>query len=287
MKAPRFVMFAAVALILLPALALAQMPVPATAPPAPTGAPAVMPATLATLPSPAMAPMPVMPAPAPARFAAVPQVAPTPPMPRPAQAPMSPRATVRPEIAMEPPAPPDVADDQVPPPPPPPPAPGQAPKVAMPVPAPAAVAQAAPKVVRAEPRKMIAVKVEFTITDQLGSKPPTKKSMAMTIGSGEFSRIRTNASYFQKVGPSTERRQAPLSIDVRPSVEGNKIWVDFTLEYNLLDDPPAEGIPGGNTSVSESLAVVLDSGVPLVVAQSSDALSDRKITIEVKATIMK
>jgi hypothetical protein len=146
-----------------------------------------------------------------------------------------------------------------------------------------------PKVVRepSAPQKMIAVKVEFTITDQAGAKPPTKKSMTMTVAAGEVSRIRTNVRYARKSGNSFNFDIAPLSVDARPEVEGNRIWLDFTLEYNLLDEPTAEGAPGGSTTVSERLFAVLESGVPMVVAQSSDALSDRKITIEVKATVMK
>jgi hypothetical protein len=269
MNARRSLMLAAVLLLTFHSIAQGQTPVPAVAPTAAAiaaGSPVVAKAT------PVAAPQPVR-----ATVAPVPAEAPQPAWP--------------------------VADQQTPPPPPPPPPlpsltlkktvlpatesaeePHQAPKVVMPK----AVPEGTPKVVMPMvQRKMIAVKIEFTISDQVGSKPPTRKMMTMTIGSGEFSRIRTNAAYYQKVGNSTERRSAPLAIDVRPNVEGNKIWVDFMLEYSLLDDPPAEGIPGGNTSVSESLAAVLDSGVPLVVAQSSDALSDRKITIEVKATIMK
>jgi hypothetical protein len=275
MNARRILMLAAALLLTFHSIAQGQTPVPAVAP---TAAPAAV-------------------------AAARPAVAPATPV----AAPNPVRATVAPEAAPEAQPAWTAFDQQTPPPPPPPPPPTpkktlmptseaeephQAPKVVMPKAVleatPKAVLEGAPKVAMATvQRKMIAVKVEFTISDQIGNKPPTRKMMTMTIGSGEFSRIRTNAAYYQKVGNSTERRSAPLAIDVRPNVEGNKIWLDFMLEYNLLDDPPAEGIPGGNTSVSESLAAVLDSGVPLVVAQSSDALSDRKITIEVKATVMK
>ncbi len=138
-------------------------------------------------------------------------------------------------------------------------------------------------------RALIAVKVEFTITDQLGARAPTKKTMTMTIGAGEFSRIRTTATYAKKVANSNtfSFSEAPLSIDARPEVDGNKIALDFTLEYKLSDDPVVEGAPGGSTSVSERLFAVLESGVPSVIAQSSDAMSDRKVTIEVRATIVK
>ena len=283
MKAPRILLFAAVLLMIFHPLALAQPPVPATAPPAATPAPIATVPPVATQAPPAVAPMATPPQAAPPTFATTPRPARA---ARPVATPQAPRKTVRPEIAMEPPAPPAISFDQTPPPPPEPP---QAPKVVRPTPV-AEAATVAPKVVREAPRKPIAVKVEFTITDQLGSKPATKKMMTMTIGTGEYSRIRTSVSYAKKeLNTSNTYRfdSAPLSVDARPDVEGNKIFLDFTLEYKLNDDPFAEGVPGGSTTVSERLYAVLDSGVPVVIAQSSDALSDRKVTIEVKATVVK
>ncbi|MCX6551616.1 MAG: hypothetical protein NTY02_11550 [Acidobacteria bacterium] len=135
--------------------------------------------------------------------------------------------------------------------------------------------------------QLVNVRVEFTITDQVGAKPPTKKTMSMTVAEGENSRIRTMVEAFAKSGSTVQRVQAPLSVDVSPVIEGAKIRLEFSLEYNLVDDSGVESAPQNKTTVSERLAVVLDSGVPLVVAQSSDALSDRKLTVEVKATVLR
>jgi hypothetical protein len=197
-----------------------------------------------------------LPAPAPA---VAPAAAPQPPTP-PAKPAAAARATMRPEVAdeLQPPAPP------------------AAPR-----------APQAPTPPASKNRQLINVRVEFTITDQVGTKPPTRKTMTMTVADGEFSRIRTNSEYYGKSLTGPIVRQAPLSVDVNPSVEGNKIRLDFTLEYNVLGELPTDGTPETRTTVSERLAAVLDSGVPLVIAQSSDAMSDRKLTVEVKATIVK
>ena len=175
-------------------------------------------------------------------------------------------------------------DPQAPPPPPAPPAPpatakesGQAPKVQMPM-------------MQMQRGQLVNVKVEFTITDQIGAKPPTKKTMTLTVADRESGRIRTNTEYAQPRGNSYQMSQAPLSVDVMPTIDGGKIRLDFTLEYNLTAEKdaalPADA-PGIKTNVSERLSAILDSGVPLVIAQSSDALTDRKLTIEVKASIVK
>jgi hypothetical protein len=134
--------------------------------------------------------------------------------------------------------------------------------------------------------QLLNVKVEFTITDQVGAKPPVKKTMTMVVADRESSRIRTNADYYVKTGNEMNRRQAPLSVDVNPTVEGTKIRLDFSIEYTVDGESP-EGAPPSKTNVSERLAAVLESGVPMTVAQSSDAVSDRKVTIEIKATILK
>ena len=101
-------------------------------------------------------------------------------------------------------------DPQAPPPPPAPPAPpaavtasGQAPKVQMPM-------------VQMPKGQLVNVKVEFTITDQLGAKPPTKKTMTLTVADRENGRIRTNTEYAQPRGNSYQMSQAPLSVDVHP-----------------------------------------------------------------------
>lgn len=135
--------------------------------------------------------------------------------------------------------------------------------------------------------QLLNVKVEFTITDQIGTKPPVKKTMTMVVADRESSRIRTSVNYrIKRLEGGTQWGRAPLSVDVNPWIEGNKIRVDFSIEYSAVDEAVTAG-EVGEATVSERLAAVLDSGVPVVVAQSSDAISDRKVTIEIKATIMK
>jgi hypothetical protein len=176
-----------------------------------------------------------------------------------------------------------VYDSQTPPPPPPPSAVSasmvapQAPKVQMPM-------MQVPK------GQLVNVKVEFTITDQTGAKPPTKKTMTLIVADKESGRIRTSTRYAQMRGNTYNMSQAPLSVDVMPIIDGGKIRLEFSLEYDLNAEKDAglpSDAPGPSTNVSERLSAILDSGVPLIIAQSSDAMTDRKLTIEVKATIVK
>jgi hypothetical protein len=114
--------------------------------------------------------------------------------------------------------------------------------------------------------------------------------MTLIVADRENGRIRTNTEYAVARGSSVSYRIAPLGVDVFPTIDGSKIRLEFTLEYELRSDKDADMPPdaqGPKTNVTERLSAVLDSGVPLIIAQSSDAVTDRKLTIEVKATIVK
>jgi hypothetical protein len=68
------------------------------------------------------------------------------------------------------------------------------------------------------------------------------------------------------------------------------------LRVNLQSALPAASSQGADmpgagslrtTSIHENLAMILESGKPLVVAQSADPVGDRQVTIEVRATILR
>lgn len=179
--------------------------------------------------------------------------------------------------------------DQQPPPPPPPPPPAKAtaPKAAA---APAAPEPPPPPPPpaperRRTPAQLVNVKVELTITDQVGAGAPQKKNIAIIVADGERGSIRTMAEFVKEIGGSKRGFQLPLSADAAPEIEGNKVRLRLSLEYDLLGDAGAGS--EGKLSIRESLTVIAEPGVPLTVALSADPMSDRKVTLEVKATILK
>ena len=70
-----------------------------------------------------------------------------------------------------------------------------------------------------------------------------------------------------------------------PRFEGTKVRLRMSLEYDLVGE--ALTAAGGKSSIRETIAVITDNGVPLVVALSADPMTDRKVTLEVKTSIMK
>lgn len=137
-------------------------------------------------------------------------------------------------------------------------------------------------------RTLTNVQIELTLTDQIGAMPPEKKTVSMIVASGSWGKIRS-------AGNVRPVNQAPLivdlNVDARPlvSIEG-PIQLELTLVYSPPGSAPREKedfTTGRPTGVNQSLTVILQSGKPLVISQAADPVSDRKIVVEVKATVLK
>jgi hypothetical protein len=139
------------------------------------------------------------------------------------------------------------------------------------------------------PRQSINVRIEVTISDQRGKVPTMRKTITAVTGDSLNARIRTTAE-FQGIGgfPNTP---IPLNVDAMPAILPNgRIRVTVGLEYSLpvlTEEPAAAGPRLLRTSIQENISVNLEDGKPLVVAQSADPVSDRQVTVEVRATILK
>ena len=135
-------------------------------------------------------------------------------------------------------------------------------------------------------RSLTNVQVELTITDQSGTGTPEKKTVTMVVSSGSWGRIRSAGNV--KPGPDTPPTVVELNVDARPlvSVEG-PIQMELTLVYRPLGSATDDMARGRPLPLNQSLTVILQSGKPLVVSQAADPLNDRKIGVEVKATVLK
>ena len=80
-------------------------------------------------------------------------------------------------------------------------------------------------------------------------------------------------------------RQRGLAVDlIRPVIEGNKVHATLAVSY----DTPATGDETTlNTEVRHNLTVVLESGKPVTIAESADPAADRRVALQVKATILR
>jgi hypothetical protein len=146
------------------------------------------------------------------------------------------------------------------------------------------------------------VKVDVTITDQSGSTAPVTKTLSVIVADRENGSIRSFAVVpmlrrIVAAGPSGtvapnvvwDNQELPLNVDVKPEfIDNNRVKVRFVLNYRTAAEPKGtDGEPIRKSEVTENVVLILENGKPMVVSQSADAASDRKVTVELKATILR
>ena len=140
----------------------------------------------------------------------------------------------------------------------------------------------------------INVKIEVSITDQTGSGTPAKKVVSMIASDRNQNFIRSSASVPVRSGPEQlpvmNYRNVTINVDARPTIvtkEPTKVYLVLGLEYLPKVAGNREEMEPGMAQLSERLALILESGKPMMVSQAADPTSDRRITVEVTATILK
>ncbi len=134
-------------------------------------------------------------------------------------------------------------------------------------------------------RTLTNVQIELTLSDQAGNGTPDKKTVSMVVSSGNWGKIRSAGSFF----PIGDRPiGVDLNVDARPFVSlDGPIQLELTVNYSPPGGPGKDNVATARTGINQSLTVVLQSGKPLIVSQAADPVSDRKVIVEVKATVLK
>lgn len=135
----------------------------------------------------------------------------------------------------------------------------------------------------------------MTITDERTGSAPIKKTVSIVTGDGLNGSVRSQTNFS---GPNNG--VAPFNVDALPVMMGDgKVHTRLTVQYDApMANAPAPNTQGGAPApilspfanfagVRDSVAVILENGKPLVVVQSTDPVSDRKVSVEVKATILR
>jgi hypothetical protein len=128
------------------------------------------------------------------------------------------------------------------------------------------------------------VQVEVVITDQTGTLPAGKKTVSLLAADQTMGRVRASADANKA---NLGRVASNLNVDAWPTIlDGDKILLQLTLEYRpLLESQVADS--QHPTNLNESLTIILTNGKPLTISQAADPITDRRMTVEVKATILK
>jgi hypothetical protein len=158
------------------------------------------------------------------------------------------------------------------------------------------------------------VKVEVTITYQVGNAAPVKRMATLMVadqGRGSLRSGNQVAVPSTTFVPTTQAMKPEGSAPAPPSpltsftyksvglnldanrvyIQGNKTRMELSVEFSAIDEKPADGSgrPPSFPTFSQNLTLVLESGKPVIVGQSSDVVDnvERKQTVEVKATILR
>jgi hypothetical protein len=127
------------------------------------------------------------------------------------------------------------------------------------------------------------VRIELTITDQRGDTTPITKTVSMIASDRSWSRIRTQGD----VRTPTGFRPVILNVDARPwLVRENRARVELTIEYRPVA-AEADTEKSTTPNINESLAVILEDGKPMLISQSADPVTDRRVKVEAKVSILK
>jgi hypothetical protein len=132
------------------------------------------------------------------------------------------------------------------------------------------------------------IKLEITITDQAAPGEPTKKVVTMFVADRSVGSVRSSG-FQNTAGMGTQ--PVSINVDATPLIlKDGGIRLQFGLEYQPRPslEPQQSTAPVGRIAqINERLTVILQENKPMVISQAADPGSDRKITVELRATIVK
>jgi hypothetical protein len=128
------------------------------------------------------------------------------------------------------------------------------------------------------------VRIEVTFSEQRSDSPAMPKTVTVTTNDGQWGRVRSSVS---TVGYGS----SPLNVDARPEVlPDGRVLLAVNIEYGEKRVPEGKQVQPGQiieATLNESVTLLLESGKGLAMTQSADPMSDRKVSVEVKATVLK
>jgi hypothetical protein len=126
------------------------------------------------------------------------------------------------------------------------------------------------------------IKIDVAITDSVTADVQTKKTVSLLVLDARSGQIRSTGT------------QSVINVDAAPTIrQDGRIYLSMTLEYQpelTLQQNQVlqkEGNTGRLPVFMESLSLILVDGKTMIASQSADPRSDRKVTVEITATVQK
>jgi hypothetical protein len=139
--------------------------------------------------------------------------------------------------------------------------------------------QTGAKAAPAAPDQTVNIKLNLTISDQIGTGDPVKKTLSMIVADGQTGTIRNT-------GNVKDQGRVQIRVEVRPKLlPSGQIRLALALEYAPI--AAGTGTPVQDSALSQQISALIEPGKPVVVTQSADPASDRRIVVEVQAAVLK
>ena len=159
-------------------------------------------------------------------------------------------------------------------------------QAAPPPPAPAAPqAPSAPPPPPADPElggQPINIRLDVSVIDQVGAGTAQPKSLMVMLVDRAMGRTR---AAFQ---------DRSIAVDARPTIVDGRIRAYLTIQSERSRNPFMAVVPGQTPEPEDhtinwrnSFSLLLENGKPMLALETNDAVTKRKTSIEVKATIQK
>jgi hypothetical protein len=122
-----------------------------------------------------------------------------------------------------------------------------------------------------QPGQLVNIQIDITLTSEGGTLPPARKVVTLTLADKQEGSVRS-----MDRGPGA---QGSLNVDARPVVQSNgQVLTRIGLEFSGGDDVPF---------VQVRAQPLLESGRALRISRAVSPKTDRTVTVEVTATVLK
>ncbi len=129
------------------------------------------------------------------------------------------------------------------------------------------------------PGQLANVRIDVKISDERAGQPPVSKLVSLTVADRRDGSVRASAN---DMGP------VPLNVDASPAIEGAHIRLGLGLQYTSIDEAATgDARQRSRRDFQQRLGLVLEDGKTVRVTQSADPLTDRRVGVEVTATILR
>jgi hypothetical protein len=149
------------------------------------------------------------------------------------------------------------------------------PKAPAPPAAPAAPAPPAPPADPEEGGQPINIRLDVTVSDQTAQSVAQPKSLMVMLVDRALGRTR---AAFQ---------DRSIAVDARPTIVDGRIRVYLTIQSDRVMFGPPKDTDDHTIGWRNSFSLLLENGKPMLALETNDAVTKRKMSIEVKATIQK